>query len=339
MPTRPAAAPETQSTPAPGYCSEPARTPTTPRVYLWASGAGPRQQRARRRRSCSASTAGAGRSRPMSTRCTTPQAIAAGSTRWATLWVPKVTVTSARDVRAVDPTGVDVDARTGRPRRRPGRPSTAAHRRRGVVAQPAAAADADDPVDHDVGRRGLADDADDPAAGAAQRGEPAGVGLRSGRAAAPRTGTPRRASSAPAYSASPPLSPDPTSSSTRRAVRRGRAGRARRTPARPRPAASARPRAAGPSAPPRPPGPARRCVRCACRSSYRASRAGHGSRDEPRPSPVRRCRDAVPTTHGQVISAQTASRMPSGRERRTPATARAGRAATPRRACGRGSRS
>ena len=40
MPTRPVLAPETQSTPAPGYCSEPARTPTTPRVYLCASGAG-----------------------------------------------------------------------------------------------------------------------------------------------------------------------------------------------------------------------------------------------------------------------------------------------------------
>ena len=32
----------------------------------------------------------------MSTRCTTPQAIAAGSTRCATLWVPNVTVTVAR---------------------------------------------------------------------------------------------------------------------------------------------------------------------------------------------------------------------------------------------------
>ena len=64
---------------------------------------------------------------------------AAGSTRWAILWVPNVTVRSARTCRPVEPPGVDVDARRhvdrddrhsrerGRapprpPSRRPGRP-------------------------------------------------------------------------------------------------------------------------------------------------------------------------------------------------------------------------
>ena len=45
----------------------------------------------------------------MSTSWTTPHAEAAGSTRWQTLWVPKVTVSVGGHVGAVDPSGVDLD--------------------------------------------------------------------------------------------------------------------------------------------------------------------------------------------------------------------------------------
>ena len=145
------AAPATESRAAPGYSFEPARMPTTPREYLWRRPRRHRQQSRRRRSGCSASTAGSGRSSPMSTRCTAPHAAAAGSTRCATLWVPKVTVTSAATwgpssspvststpLRYVD--GDDRDAlQTG------DRVASA------VRAQAGAPADADDPVDDDVG--------------------------------------------------------------------------------------------------------------------------------------------------------------------------------------------
>ena len=213
MPTRPQLAPETQSTPAPGYCSEPARTPTTPRVYLWASGAG-RGSRSRTSCSCSAVTAGAGRSSPMSTRCTTPQAIAAGSTRWATLWVPKVTVTAAT---TCGPSTWPVSTSTpdGASTATTGTPSTADTAAAASSRSPPPTADADDPVHHDVGRRGLGDGRRPPGrppTGA--RRDPAAWAF-AGASSSASTATPRRASSAPAYNASPPLSPDPTSSSTR----------------------------------------------------------------------------------------------------------------------------
>ena len=234
MPTRPAPAPATQRTPAPGYCSEPARTPTTPRVYLCASGAG-RGRRSRTSSSCSAVTAGSGRSRPMSTRCTTPQAIAAGSTRCATLWVPNVTVTVARTcapstwpVSTSTPDGVST-ATTGTP-------SSAATTAAASSRRPPLPPDADDPVDHHVGAGGLLHRADHPAADGEQRREarrvdPVGAqqqGLaparHAGRAAPRRTARHRRC-----------CPRRPAAARGRRT--RGRAGRGRRTPARRRPAA------------------------------------------------------------------------------------------------------
>ena len=68
-------------------------------------------------------------------------------------------------------------------------------------------------------------------------------------AAAPSRGRRAPASRAPAYSASPPLLPAPTSSDDPRAVHPTEQRRRSAPPARSRHAASARPRAAGPSAP------------------------------------------------------------------------------------------
>ena len=135
---------------------------------------------------------------------------------------PKVTVTSARTCGAGGLAGVRVDAAgqvDGDDRaavRRGAQPATspaAGSRRPGRAAEP------DDAVDDEVGagpssraasarpgRRGV----ERPAAGRAQRREPLGV-----HGAAQQHGvdpTPRRASRAPAHSASPPLLPAPTSS-------------------------------------------------------------------------------------------------------------------------------
>ena len=77
---------------------------------------------------------------------------------------------------------------------------------------------------------------------------------RCGSSSTAVTPTPRRRSSAPAHRASPPLSPAPTSSATRRPAAVGRASAARPRRARTRPGASAPP--AGPAPAP----PARRCV-------------------------------------------------------------------------------
>ena len=75
----------------------------------------------------------------------------------------------------------------------------------------------DDPVEHHVGpgrdRRGVV--GDHPATGRPQRGQPGRRGCARAEQPRGRRRRPRRARSAPAYRASPPLSPEPTSSSTR----------------------------------------------------------------------------------------------------------------------------
>ncbi len=255
----------------------------------------------------------------MSTRCTTPQASAAGSTRCATLWVPKVTVTAAGTCGPSTLTGVDVDA--GRDVHRDDRdPREAAHHGGGVVAQPAAAADPHDPVDHDVGPRD---------------GRPPRRGRR--RRAAPRD--PLRAP-CPGSAAAPRPAPRAGRAARRRTARRRRcrptrraAAPARRTPGPSRSSTAYASPARGPlhqralgqpchQGPPRPPGPARRCVRCACRSTY--------------PARTYRCTTRV---HGQVISAQTASSSPGWRQQVDRPGPEQVEQRAPRRACGRGSRS
>ena len=200
----------------------------------------------------------------MSTRCTTPQACAAGSTSWATLWVPNVTVRSARTCGPSSAPGVDVhagrhvdrddrrarrsDRAPPRPRsRRPGRPpmptipSTTTSGACGVgrrrpCGRPAAAA---------------------PPSPSACTFERQQHGLDRAPAASQQRAGPQRVAAVVA-GADEQQHPG--------GVRRRRAGRRWPRRARRPPAASARLRAAGPSAPPRPPGPARPCVRCACSS-------------------------------------------------------------------------
>ena len=70
-------------------------TPTTPRVYLWASGAGPGTTRSGRVRAQATGSRSPGRS-PMSTTVTDPARCRAGGTTSAGLSTPKHTVTSAR---------------------------------------------------------------------------------------------------------------------------------------------------------------------------------------------------------------------------------------------------
>ena len=147
----------------------------------------------------------------MSTRCTTPHASAAGSTRCATLWVPNVTVTSARtcgpsrrpvststpDGTSTATTGVPANLATTRSAsgRRPGRPP--------IPTIPSSTTSG--------GAASSAATTRPPAARSAAT--PSSWALSESSTAS--TPAPRRASSAPAYSASPPLSPAPTSSSTR----------------------------------------------------------------------------------------------------------------------------
>ena len=100
---------------------------------------------------------------------------AAGSTRCATLWVPKVTVTVGRHVRAVDPP-VSTSTPRGTSTATTGTPAQRGHERprRRDAARPAA--DPDDPVDDHVGPAPRRRPLDDPAAGARQRGQAGLVG-------------------------------------------------------------------------------------------------------------------------------------------------------------------
>ena len=244
----------------------------------------------------------------MSTRCTTPQASAAGSTRCATLWVPKVTVTVAatcgpstwpvststpgRDVHGDDRHAVERRAPRP-PRRRAGRRGRRCRRSRRRPRR---------------GARPRPTDSDDPAAGVAQRREARGVHLvgaeqqRLDLHAAPgeqHPGVQRVA----AVVARPDEQQHPRAVRPAQQVEHGVGQPARR------PAASARPRAAAPSGRPRPPGPARRCVRCA---------SGQPTQPDASPRP--------PTARSSAPSRPAGCRARRGR---TPARDRAGRAATP----------
>ena len=131
------------------------------------------------------------------------------------MWVPKVTVRSARTCGPSSGAAVDVDA--GRHvDRDDGHRGEALERRHRVGAEPGATADADDAVHQHVGRRVEGVEVPGrPAAGGAQGGEPRVVHAVGEEQRLDRR-APRAASRAPAHSASPPLSPGPTSSSTRR---------------------------------------------------------------------------------------------------------------------------
>src|SRR5699024_7067854 len=96
MPEVAATAADTVRTAAPGYRSEPARTATTPCVYLSSPGPGTGHDRPTSSRpgADTESGPGAGASRPMSTTSTRPQTWEAS--RCARRATPKVTVTSAR---------------------------------------------------------------------------------------------------------------------------------------------------------------------------------------------------------------------------------------------------
>ena len=85
----------------------------------------------------------------------------------------------------------------------------------GVGTQAALAADPDDPVDDHVGQVRARDVGDHAAALREQAARPRRCTVSPPSRSA-STPAPRRASAAPAYSASPPLSPEPTSSRTRR---------------------------------------------------------------------------------------------------------------------------
>ena len=153
----------------------------------------------------------------MSTSVTAPAAEAAGSTRWATLWVPKVTVTAASTcgpsvspVSTSTPDGTST-ATTGTPAhassaatasgRSPGRPP--------IPTIPSTTTSGR--VPEDALWRGAGHTTPPAPRRAAS---PASWTLSDSSQAS--TAQPRRASSTPAYSASPPLSPEPTSSRTRR---------------------------------------------------------------------------------------------------------------------------
>ena len=173
MPASPQAAPATLSSPAPGYCAEPARTPTTPRVYFCASGSG-RGTSAATSAAWSEVTSAAGRSRPMSTRVTEPQARLAGSTRWATLWVPKVTVTAA-STWGPSRRPSSTDTPLGTSTATIGTPGDLGERGHRLRLQPRASADPDDPVDHHLGARRAG--TGDPAAGPPECSQTRRMGL------------------------------------------------------------------------------------------------------------------------------------------------------------------
>ena len=221
MPAPPRTAPPVASTAAPANRSLPASTPTTPRRYLSDSGPG-RGSRAAMSSRCGASAAGSPGSgrRPMSTSSTVPACPAPGSMSRPGLITPNVTVTSARTagpstapVSASMPLGRSTattvapcvaprarSAAAARPAngsRRPPRPpmpsrpsmirsARAMACRRSPVTRPPAARSAAVPPAWAFG--------------------PAVIAV---------TAAPRRASRAPAYSASPPLSPLPASTTTR----------------------------------------------------------------------------------------------------------------------------
>ena len=166
-----------------------------------------------------------GRSSPMSTRCTAPQAGAAGSTRWRDLVGAEGDGERGARRAARRARRCRRRRRSGCRPRRPGRRATSASAAPASGRSPGRPPMPDDPVDDDVGRR-------------CRRGARRRPGRRRARSAAsppscawsdeqprldraPRAGPAR----APAYSASPPLLPGPDQQQHPRAVRRRRAGR------------------------------------------------------------------------------------------------------------------
>ena len=212
-------APPTASSAAPGYAGLPAVTPTTPREYLWASGAGPATARSA---SDSAQAAGS-RSRarrPMSTTVTDPARDRAGGTTRAGLSTPKHTVTSARTASPATCAGVGVHpaGHVDRHDRDTGR-EHGAHRAGGRLTNRTGTADAQDPVEDEV--RGRDRRHRPPGRPRRSRGSPRPAPQRHRRrACAPgrrsrRSRTPRPARCARAHRASPPLFPEPTRATTR----------------------------------------------------------------------------------------------------------------------------
>ncbi len=204
IPASPLAAPATESRPAPGYSADPDRIPTTPRVYLCASPAG-RGSSAATSSTWSDSTAASGQVQP-----DVDQVHGAARRRGRVDQVRDL-VGAERDgqvrddVVAVQLAGVDVDAARGVDRDHRYAVQQPHHLRR-LRLQARPAADADDPVDHDVR----------PPASAGRRpahrrpaARPARPRARFSDSSTASTPQPRRASIAPAYSASPPLSPPP----------------------------------------------------------------------------------------------------------------------------------
>ncbi len=261
MPHRPVDAPETHSTAAPGYCAEPARTPTTPRVYLCAAASGTGSSAA----TSSACSALDRRVREVEAEVDEvhrPAGRGGGVDEVRDLVGAEGDGHRGPDVRPVERTGVHVhaggsvdrDDRDALERRRP--------RRRPRRRRPPRPADADDAVDDDVRAPGRLDVGEGPSAGRAQGGEPRGVGLvrlqqqrlarrrRGGPARARRTARRRRCRRS-----------RPAAAPGRRTP--GRAARRRRRPARPRPAASSAPSGRRASSAPRRRAPARPCVRSA----------------------------------------------------------------------------
>ena len=219
MPAPPRTAPPVASTAAPANRSLPASTPTTPRRYLSDSGPG-RGSRAAMSSRCGAATAGSpsGR-RPMSTSSTVPACPAPGSMSRPGLSAPNVTVTSARTagpstapVSASMPLGRSTattvaslssracSAAAARPAngsRRPPRPPMPS--RPSMIRSARAMASARSPVTRPPAARRSA----------------VPPSWAFGPAVIAVTAAPRRASRAPAYRASPPLSPLPASTTTR----------------------------------------------------------------------------------------------------------------------------
>ncbi len=190
--------------------------------------------------------------RPMSTSRTSPAYCAPAPLTNPGFSAPNVTVASARMACSPTAAGIGVDARTAGRRR----PSAA----RGAVGQLDRAprrsplpADTEQSVD-DESARSMSGSRVHCGHGFRQRRQAQRV-RRDERVRGQQdracTRAPRRASRAPAWNASPPFDPLPTSSTTEDAVDRRRASIHSGQPTRARPAASARPREAGPSAPTR----------------------------------------------------------------------------------------
>src|SRR4051794_31055362 len=238
MPAPACSAPPTASTAAPVYAGEPATTPTTPRRYLSASGPGTGHAAATPA-AVGCSTAGgccaSDGIRPMSTSSMRPAARPAGGSSRQGLGAPNVTVTSATTcgpgvspVSGSTPLGRSTATTTAGP----GIPAGGS-----AATRPAAGSrspgDAPRPTVPSTTRSAPASSAP-PSSGSACRppaasnaASPCSCTAAPSRTASTRA--PLRASRAPAHSASPPLLPAPTSSTTRDPVTRPR--RARSSPA------------------------------------------------------------------------------------------------------------